>query len=198
MGGVAVADEHDVPQRQIGTDGLDVPGEVLGEHGVDEHDLCPGVRQDELKLLARQAKVERVDDPGAQESGVIQLQVLVTVARHHRESVGVAQTELTGHGVGQAQHPIGVGGERGTIVAVAHAHFRRPALHGREEQPVEHELLHGCAGPWTRVNTAWFGDAILVRSIGIAPRLKRRLGALPVSGAPLPPEPATPAHTREH
>jgi hypothetical protein len=36
VGHVAVADQHDVAEREVGTDVGDVAGEVIGEHGVDE------------------------------------------------------------------------------------------------------------------------------------------------------------------
>ncbi len=52
---------------------------MLGEPRVDEHHLGAGVPHDVVELLARQPQVERVDDAGAQEGGVVQLEVLVAV-----------------------------------------------------------------------------------------------------------------------
>ena len=69
--------------------------------------LVPESGQDELQLLAGEAQIERVDDAGPEESGVVQLEVLVAVARHHRETI-VAQAQFAAHAVGEAQHPVGV------------------------------------------------------------------------------------------
>ena len=64
---VAIADQHDMAERQVGTDVGDVAGEVIGEHGVDEDHLGAGVGQDRLQLPAGKAQVERCDDATAEE-----------------------------------------------------------------------------------------------------------------------------------
>ena len=86
--------------------------EVLGEHRVDEDDLGVRVGEDELQLLAGQAQVQRVGDGAAEERGVIELEVLVAVARHDGEAVPLPDAEVAVHRVGQPQHALAVLAER--------------------------------------------------------------------------------------
>ena len=142
VGHVAVTDQHDVAERQLVAHIGDVAGEMFREHRVDEHDLAPGVGQDELQLLASQAQVERVDDAGAEETGVVQLEVLVAVGRHHREAVASADPELGAHRIRQTQDAVAVLGEGGVVVTVVEPDFGAPAIHRRQEASMEHEFLH--------------------------------------------------------
>ena len=97
-----------------------------------------------LQLLAREAQVERGDDAGAEEGGVVQLEVLVAVARHDRESTRPASRPSSlPHAVHEAQDAVGVLGVAGVVVAVVEPDPRRVPVDRREERPMEHELLHG-------------------------------------------------------
>ena len=144
VGGVAATDQHDVLQRQFVSHRVDVAGEVLGEQRVDEDDLGARVSEDVLQLRAGEAQVERIDHAGAEEAGVVQLEVLVAVGGHDREPVAGRQAEVAAHPVGEPQHAVAVLLERGVIVAVVEADLVRPTLDRREELPMEHEFLH-CA-----------------------------------------------------
>ena len=95
--------------------------EVIGEHRVDEHDFGAGVGQDVLQLLACQAQVQWIDDACPEEAGVVELEELVSVARHDPEPVVGAETELPLHGVAQSQHPVRMRVERGVVHAVVEA-----------------------------------------------------------------------------
>ena len=108
VGHVAIADQHDVAEREVGTDVGDVAREVIGEHGVDEDHLGAGVGQDCLQLPAGKAQVQRCDDATAEERRVVQLEVLVAVARHDREPIVPIESELVAHAVGEAEHAVGV------------------------------------------------------------------------------------------
>ncbi len=79
------------------------------------------VGEDELQLLPREAKVERVDHAGSQEPGVIQLEVLVAVRRHDGEAIARAEAQLVAHRITQAEYPLAVLGEGGVVVAVVEA-----------------------------------------------------------------------------
>ena len=66
----------------------------VGEQRVDEHDLRARVAQDERQLGRAEPQVQRVDDSGAEEAGVVQLEVLVPVPRDDRVPVAAAEPEL--------------------------------------------------------------------------------------------------------
>ncbi len=142
VGNVGVADEHDVTERELGPALGDVPQEVFGEDLVDEGDRHPGIAEDVLQLLAGEAQVERVDDAGAEEPGVEQLQILMAVARHHGEPIGRLDVELSAHRVGQAQNPVAVLLERRVVVAVVERDLVWPPLEGGEQLAVEDEFFH--------------------------------------------------------
>ena len=99
VGHVAVADQHHMAERELGTDVGDVAGQVVGEHRVDEDHLRAGVGQNELQLPAGKAQVERGDHATAEERRVVQLEVLVAVARHDREPTVPLESELVAHAV---------------------------------------------------------------------------------------------------
>ncbi len=46
-----------------------------------------------------QPQVQRVDDAAAEEAGVVELEELVTVARHDAEAVVTAEAQLAPHAV---------------------------------------------------------------------------------------------------
>ena len=102
-----------------------------------------GVGKDELQLLAREPQVQRVHDAGAEEAGVVQLEVLVAVGRHHCEPVAALESELGVHGVGESQDAVAVLLEGGVVVAVVEADLGGPAVDGGQEGPVVDELSHG-------------------------------------------------------
>ena len=142
VGNVTVADEHDLTECELGPAIGDVAHEMLGEDFVDEHDRRTGIEQDVLQLLAGQAQIERVDDAGAEEPGVEQLQVLMAVARHHRKSIVGLDVELSAHAVGQPQDPVAVLLERRVVVAVVERDLVRPPIEGGEQLAMEDEFFH--------------------------------------------------------
>ena len=145
VGGVAATDQHDVLQWQFMPHWVDVAGEVLGEQRVDEDDFRAGVSEDVLQLRAGEAKVERIDHTGAEEPGVVQLEVLVAVGGHDREPVAGRQAEMAAHPVGEPQDAVAVLLERRVIVAVVETDLVGPTLDRREELPMENEFLHSAA-----------------------------------------------------
>ena len=74
---------------------------------------------------------------------MVQLEVLVAVARHHREPVAWLHAELVSHRVGQSQHTVTVLLERAVVVAVVEPDLVRPALEHGDELAMEDELFHG-------------------------------------------------------
>ena len=144
VGRLAVAYEHHAAQWELIADLGDVAGEVVGEQRVDERHLGARVGEDELQLLPCQPQVQGVDDAGAQERGVVQLEELVAVGRHHCDAVAAAHAELGPHRIRQAEHAVAVLGEGGVVVAVVEADLRGQAVHGRKEAPVKYEFLHSC------------------------------------------------------
>lgn len=61
---------------------------------------------------------------------MVQLEILVTVARHDGESVAAVQAELTVHGIGQAQHSVAMFAERPVVVTVMEGELRGEPVEG--------------------------------------------------------------------
>ena len=138
VGHVALADQHHLLDARLRAHGVD----ERRERGVREADPRPRVAEDELELLGREPKVERVDHPGAEERGVVQLEELVAVERHHREALVAADAELAAQPVREPQHPIDVLAIGRLVRPVEERRLVGQALGGRQQLPVVDELLH--------------------------------------------------------
>ena len=80
--------------------------------------------------------------PGAEERGVVLLEVLVPVERHHREAVAAADAELVLQRVGEPEHPLHVLAVGRPVVAVDDHRAVVEPLEARQQLPVVDELLH--------------------------------------------------------
>ena len=162
---VVVTDQDHVLEVELTPHAVERPPEVLGEHGVDEDDAAARVADDVHELGTGQAEVERGHDTGAEERGVVQLEELVRVQRHHGEAVIRFETELVAQGIGQPQHPVAVAGHGALVVAVEEGHLVGVALHRRQQDPRVHQLLHRAHPPGGLVRTghdsppSWDGRA---------------------------------------
>ena len=71
--------------------------------------------------FGRQPQVERVHDAGAEERGVVQLEELVAVQRHHREPVAAARRRAPRSAPTARRDPVEVLGVRRGVRPVDHA-----------------------------------------------------------------------------
>ena len=116
---------------------------MSGANGASvKHDLGVRVAEDEGELLGGEPKVERVDHPGAEERGVVQLQELVAVEGHDREAVVAADAELAAQPVREPQHPIDVLAVGRLVRPVEERQLVGQTVGGRQQLPVVDELLH--------------------------------------------------------
>ena len=90
---------------------------------------------------------------------MVQLEVLVAVARHDREATVPVESELVAHAVGEAEHAVGVFAERGVVGAVVETHTGCPSVDGGKEQSREHQLFH-------ERSFAWRGAPHVPRALG--------------------------------
>ena len=171
---VTVADEHDAFDARVVTHRVD----DACEQRVDEDRARVRVAQDERQLGRAQPQVERVDDPGAEEAGVVQLEVLVSVAGDDRVAVGSRDAELGPQGRGEAQHPLDVLAERRVVAVVVETDPIGRAVRDGEKQSCEHQLLHGRtvrprSGPCDSTS------AVRVGTIGPGPRRILAVASIP-------------------
>ena len=136
---------HDVFDVGRGAHLVDHGREVL----VGEADLRTGVGEDVLELLGREPQVQRVDDPGPEERGVVALEELVAVERHHREAV-VRRNAETAQPRREPGDAVEMLGERRAVLAVEEAEPIGVALHRGEQQAVIDELFHDPIPPCAR------------------------------------------------
>ena len=104
----------------------------------------PESRQDERQLGRTEPQVQRIDDSGAEETRVVQLEVLVPVPGNDRVPVAASHAELGLHRGCQAQRPLEMHAERPVVGAVVEADPVRGAVRGGEQQPPVDEFLHAC------------------------------------------------------
>ncbi len=173
VGCVGLTDEHDLLDRRLRAH----PVHDRREEPVDEAHGGGGVLQDELQLLGCEPQVQRVDDARAQERGVVQLEVLVTVERHHREAVGRRQPELRtqpGREPQRALHVLRVGGRE---VAVERRRLVGEVLGGRQQHAVVDEVFHAAMIP----REAGHGNGATARGILVECRARRWTRSSPFS-----------------
>ena len=138
VGHVALADQHHLLDPRLRAHGVD----ERRERGVREADPRVRVAEDEGELLGCEPKVERVDHPGAEERGVVQLQELVAVEGHHREAIVTADAELAAEPVREPQHPIDVLAIGRLVRPVEKRRLVGQPVGGRQQLPVVDQLLH--------------------------------------------------------
>ena len=114
------------------------------EERVDEHGLCARVAEDERQLGRTEPQVQRIDDSGAKETRVVQLEVLVPVPRDDRVPVASSHPELGLHRGCQAQRPLEMHAERPVVGTIVEADPVGGAVRGREQQPPVYEFFHTC------------------------------------------------------
>ena len=121
------------------------------------------VAQDERQLGGTEPQVQRVDDPGAEEAGVVQLEVLVPVSGHDRVPVASVDAELGPQGGAEAQDPLEVLTE-GPVVRCRRGSrpdrrsgSRRRAATARTPTPSRHEPYASSERPCPRTSAPRFG-----------------------------------------
>jgi hypothetical protein len=143
VGRVALTDEYDLVEAGLFAHRVDRTGEPT----VDEADLAAGIGEDERQLLGRQSEIERVDDAAAQEAGVVQLEVLVTVERHHAVPVTGPDTQLGLHAISQPANTVQMLGVGRAESSVYDGRLLGQALDRRQEVAVVYEFLQRSRPP---------------------------------------------------
>src|SRR4051794_18409943 len=108
-------------------------------------------------LRVGQPVVHGVDDTGAEEGRVVELEIAMTIERHDGEPVGAHQAQAGAECVSQAQCAHGVLAEGRRIAAVMNRGPCAVPLGGGQEQPRVDELLH--CGSFTVATAAWSSGA---------------------------------------